>query len=113
MDRLGGPVTTSCVLLPRIVIKEAEMRRTIGMVFVRSFLVVVGGVVLGLLLFGGRVAQAGATVTPGWECVPVTAGQPVVSGGTGAAPSCAGGSTAVLAPTYVSSGVGGKPTVVL
>src|SRR5207302_1418225 len=50
-------------------------------------------------------------VTPGWECVPTTAGQAVVSGGTGAAPSCGGNETAVLAPTYVSSGVGGKPTV--
>ncbi len=36
---------------------------------------------------------------------------PVTSGGTGSAPSCAGGNTAVLAPTYVSSGVGGQPTV--
>ncbi len=50
-------------------------------------------------------------VTPGWECVPTTAGQAVVSGGTGAAPTCGAGTTAVLAPTYVSSGVGGKPTV--
>ena len=87
------------------------MRRTVGRMFVRSFLVLVG--VAGFLLIGGREAQAGASVTPGWECVPVTAGQPVVSGGTGAAPSCPAGTTAVLAPTYVSSGVGGKPTVVL
>jgi hypothetical protein len=86
------------------------MRRTVGMVFVRSFVVLVG--VVGVLLIGGGGAQAATTVTPGWECIPVTAGQPVISGGTGAAPSCAGGSTAVLAPTYVSSGVGGKPTVV-
>src|SRR5579862_5068092 len=50
-------------------------------------------------------------VTPGWECIPATAGQAVVSGGTGTAPSCGTGSTAVLAPTYVASGVGGKPTV--
>src|SRR5438874_6340977 len=50
-------------------------------------------------------------VTPGWECVPTTAGQAVVSGGTGAAPSCGAGQTGVLAPSYVSSGVGGKPTV--
>src|SRR5690349_23345621 len=55
-------------------------------------------------------ATAGAT-TPGWECIPATAGQAVVSGGTGSAPACAAGSTAVLAPTFVSSGVGGKPTV--
>ena len=86
------------------------MRRTVGMVFVRSFVVLVGAG--GMLLIGGGEAQAGATVTPGWECIPDTAGQPVTSGGTGAAPSCPGGSTAVLAPTYVSSGVGGKPTVV-
>src|SRR5438270_10481854 len=72
-----------------------------------------------LLLAGGVVgavfavfaAGALATVTPGWECVPTTAGEAVVSGGTGAAPSCGGNETAVLAPTYVSSGVGGKPTV--
>ena len=50
-------------------------------------------------------------MTPGWECIPTTQGQAVVSGGTGSAPSCGSGSTAVLAPTYVSSGVGGKPTV--
>ncbi len=55
---------------------------------------------------------AQAAATPGWECVPTTAGQPVVSGGTGGAPSCGAGTTAVLAPTYVSSGVGGKPTAV-
>jgi len=84
------------------------MRRTVGMVFVRSLVVLVG--VAGLLLIGGGESQAGASVTPGWECIPVTAGQPVTSGGTGAAPSCSDG-TPVLAPTYVSSGVGGKPTV--
>jgi hypothetical protein len=61
---------------------------------------------------GVFVADAVAAVTPGWECIPTAAGQAVVSGGTGAAPSCAAGRTAVLAPTYVSSGVGGKPTVV-
>jgi hypothetical protein len=55
---------------------------------------------------------AALAVTPGWECVPTTAGQAVISGGTGAAPSCVAGTSAVLAPTYVSSGVGGKPTVV-
>jgi hypothetical protein len=50
-------------------------------------------------------------VTPGWECVPWTAGQAVVSGGTGASPSCGSGTSAVLAPTYVSAGVDGRPTV--
>jgi hypothetical protein len=54
---------------------------------------------------------ASAAVTPGWECIPTAAGQAVVSGGTGATPSCGPSTTAVLAPTYVSSGVGGKPTV--
>src|SRR5438067_10562765 len=70
--------------------------------------------VVGLLVAVAGLAVAGqawAAVTPGWECIPTTAGQPVVSGGTGAAPSCASGTTAVLAPTYVASGVGGKPTV--
>jgi hypothetical protein len=57
------------------------------------------------------VMASAASATPGWECVPTTAGQAVVSGGTGAAPSCGAGTTVVLAPTYVSSGVGGKPTV--
>lgn len=57
------------------------------------------------------VASAASAVTPGWECVPTTAGQAVVSGGTGASPSCGDETTPVLAPTYVSSGVGGKPTV--
>src|SRR4051794_1071846 len=60
---------------------------------------------------GAFAACASAAVTPGWECVPTTAGQAVVSGGAGAAPSCGAGTTAVLAPTYVPSGVGGKPTV--
>src|SRR5437660_9426114 len=56
-------------------------------------------------------AGAWGAVTPGWECVPTAAGQAVVSGGTGSAPSCGAGTTAVLAPTYVPAGVGGKPTV--
>ena len=43
--------------------------------------------------------------------MPTRAGDAVTSGGTGSAPSCATGSTPVLAPTYVSSGVNGKPTV--
>ena len=58
-----------------------------------------------------RPALAASSTTPGWECVPTTAGEAVLSGGTGAAPSCGAGTTAVLAPTYVSAGVGGKPTV--
>src|SRR5947207_1878463 len=61
-----------------------------------------------LWVFAGAAFGA---VTPGWECVPSAAGQAVVSGGTGASPSCGAGTTAVLAPTYVSSGVGGRPTV--
>jgi hypothetical protein len=65
------------------------------------------GVLTGVVFLGLVSAALG---TPGWECVPTTAGQAVVSGGTGAAPSCSSG-TPVLAPTYVSSGVGGKPTV--
>ena len=63
-----------------------------------------------VLAIGATAAQA---VTPGWECVPTTAGQAVVSGGTGGAPSCGAGTTAVLAPTFISSCVGGKPTVQL
>ena len=59
----------------------------------------------------GYNATSALAVTPGWECIPTTAGQPVVSGGTGSAPSCGIGTTPVLAPTYISSGVGGKPTV--
>ena len=55
------------------------------------------------------IARASAA-TPGWECIPTTAGQPVVSGGTGGSPSCGAGTTAVLAPTYIALGVGGKPT---
>jgi trimeric autotransporter adhesin len=79
------------------------LRRRVGSVSIASTLV------LASCLVG--VSVASATVTPGWECVPTTAGQAVVSGGTGNAPSCAAGTTAVLAPTYVASGVGGKPTV--
>jgi hypothetical protein len=68
---------------------------------------VVVGLTIGLLL---SMTGAALAATPGWECVPTTAGQAVVSGGTGAAPSCGAGTTVVLAPTFVSSGVGGKPT---
>lgn len=60
---------------------------------------------------GPGIGGAFAAVTPGWECIPATAGAAVVSGGTAAAPSCAASATKVLAPTYVSTGVGGKPTV--
>jgi hypothetical protein len=58
---------------------------------------------VGLLL--SIAGAALAATTPGWECVPTTAGQAVVSGGTGATPSCSGATTPVLAPTFVSSGV--------
>lgn len=72
----------------------------------------VGAVLVAAVAFGCLCSSAAAAgVTPGWECVPTTAGADVVSGGTASAPSCAAGTTAVLAPTYVSSGVGGKPTV--
>ena len=57
------------------------------------------------------VANASAATTPGWECIPATAGQAVVSGGTGTTPSCSAATTPVLAPSFISSGVGGKPTV--
>jgi hypothetical protein len=63
-------------------------------------------------LLGCWVCSAAAASTAGWECIPTTAGEPVVSGGTASTPNCTGGTTAVLAPTFVSSGVGGKPTVV-
>lgn len=66
---------------------------------------------VGIGAFGLIGASAEASVTPGWECIPTTAGKGVVSGGTASAPSCGSGTTAVLAPTYVASGVGGKPTV--
>jgi len=56
------------------------------------------------------LSSSALAVTPGWECVPTTAGQAVTSGGTGTSPSCGSSSTPVLAPTYVSSGIGGKPT---
>ena len=74
---------------------------------VRLWVLLVAVMTMGVL---GGVASAAEAVTPGWECVPTTAGQAVTSGGTGATPACSSG-TAVLAPTYVSAGVGGKPTV--
>src|SRR5437764_1129197 len=58
-------------------------------------------------------STAWGAATPGWECVPATAGQPVLSGGTGSTPSCGAGTTSVLAPTFVAAGVGGKATVQL
>jgi hypothetical protein len=66
------------------------------------------------MLLGSATAASAATtaVTPGWECIPTTAGQAVVSGGDSASgPSCGSGATAVLAPTYVAAGIDGKPTV--
>src|ERR1044072_2561489 len=65
---------------------------------------------MGAVAFALTFATAASAVTPGWECIPTTAGQAVVSGGTGVTPACGAGSTAVLAPTLVSSGVGGEPT---
>ena len=62
-------------------------------------------------LLGCWAGSAAAASTPGWECIPTTPGQAVVSGGTGSTPACGAGTTAVLAPTFESSGVGGKPTV--
>lgn len=84
----------------------------------RFFVSVAGAAVAGLALGAHHAAAAttqhsvvsASSLTPGWECIPATAGQAVLSGGTGATPSCAAGSTAVLAPTFISSGVGGKPT---
>jgi len=65
-----------------------------------------------MLLGSATAASAATTVKPGWECIPTTAGQAVVSGGNSTSgPSCASGTTAVLAPTYVASGIDGKPTV--
>ena len=65
--------------------------------------------VAAVVVWSGATADKGlSAITPGWECVPTTAGQAVVSGGTGSAPSCGAGTTAVLAPTFVSSGVGGE-----
>jgi hypothetical protein len=66
-------------------------------------------VLVGTLASGATVASA--AVTPGWICIPTSATQAVVSGGTGTSPSCGSGTTAALAPTFISSGVGGKPTV--
>jgi hypothetical protein len=68
------------------------------------------GVIAAVVVLG-TAASAAWAVTPGWECVPKTTGQAVVSGGTGATPSCGNATTPVLAPTYVASGAGGKPTV--
>jgi hypothetical protein len=59
----------------------------------------------------GALCSAAFAVTPGWECVPAAVGQTVTSGGTGSSPACGSSSTAVLAPTYVATGVGGKATV--
>lgn len=81
-----------------------------GMGMVRGRALVAGLVVV----VCGAVAPGalGFSVTPGWECIPITAQQPVLSGGTGNTPSCPAKTTPVLAPTYFSSAVGGKPTVI-
>jgi hypothetical protein len=72
---------------------------------------IAGTALAAVVLLGCVVSAAAAAVTPGWECIPTTAGANVTSGGTGATPWCSSG-TPVLAPTYEASGVGGKPTVV-
>jgi hypothetical protein len=60
-------------------------------------------------------SSVSSSVAPAWECVPTTAGKAVVSGGDSTSgPDCSSapaGSLAVLAPTYVKSGVGSQPTV--
>lgn len=58
-------------------------------------------------------AAAAHAANPGWECIPTAAGKTVTSGGIGAAPKCGAKATPVLAPTYVSNGLGNKPTVQL
>src|SRR5436305_713667 len=94
------------------------MRKTIGGAFLVLLISVAGSALggrvahLAATLFGSTPASATASNVPGWECIPTTAGQAVLSGGTGASPTCAAGTTAVLAPSFVSAGVGGKPTVV-
>jgi hypothetical protein len=70
------------------------------------------GIVSTVVVVGLTVcASALAGVTPGWECIPKTAGKAVLSGGTGSQPHCHASATAVLAPTYEYIGVGGQPTV--
>lgn len=73
--------------------------------------VLAAGLAASVAALGTQAAASQAAVTPGWECIPTAVGQAVVSGGTASAPSCGAGTTPVLAPTFVSSGVGGKPTV--
>jgi hypothetical protein len=73
----------------------------------------VGLVVAAVAAAFASVSSVALAVTPGWECVPTTAGRAITSGGTGSAPVCPSGRTPVLAPTFVSSGVGGKATVQL
>lgn len=65
-----------------------------------------------VLLSSATAASAATTVAPGWECIPTTAGQAVVSGGDSTSgPSCGSGTTAVLAPVYTAHGIDGEPTV--
>jgi hypothetical protein len=83
-------------LCPRRVARSAVILTSCGAVFLAL----------------ATAASAARTVTPGWECIPTTAGRTVVSGGDSTSgPSCGSGATAVLAPTYVASGIDGKPTV--
>jgi len=58
----------------------------------------------------GCVCSAAFAVTPEWECMPTTVGQAVTWGGTAPTPNC-GSETAVLAPTYVGTTIGDRPTV--
>jgi hypothetical protein len=67
------------------------------------------GALLGVLAALGCEATTASAITSGWVCIPSTAGASVVSGGTGPSPSCSSG-TVALVPTFISSGVGGKPT---
>ena len=98
----------ACSLPCCVLVRGAES----GVVMGAQLMLRSSAVVAAAVACAGVFADGAWAVAPGWECVPTAAGQAVVSGGTGAAPSCGAGTTAVLAPTYIASGVvGGKPTV--
>ena len=45
------------------------------------------GLIATVVAVFGSLSSTAFAVTPGWECVPTTAGQAVTSGGTGTSPS--------------------------
>ena len=63
----------------------------------------VGAAVTAVLSSSMIAVSPVSAATPGWECVPATAGRPVVSGGTGATPVVTSGRGTAYSPPPTSA----------